>query len=152
MTSPGRPEGVQRSSSKALAGTVIRTGPRQRSWRGPCFDGCPIRNEIWLFLLLLIVLFSGCADFQAPTAKEALSQPFGTGGPFTRGSTKAQILEAWGPPHQVIPRGVDELGTAREEWIYKGAIPALPIDYEYVSRTKHLFFEGNTLVNWNTED
>lgn len=95
---------------------------------------------------------SGCSEFQAPTAKEVLTHPLGTGAPFVRGTTKAEVLDDWGPPDHVIPQGVDELGNVREEWIYHGRVQALPIDYEYVSRTKRLFFEGENLVNWKTDE
>lgn len=98
------------------------------------------------------MLMAGCSDMQAPTVKEALQQPFGTGGPFNRGTTKNEVLEAWGKPDHTIPMGVDELGNPKEEWIYRGRLPNLPIDYEYVSRTKHLFFEGDNLVRWTTEE
>ena len=98
------------------------------------------------------IFLSGCGDMQTPTAKEALRQPFGTGGPFDRGTTKNEVLAEWGNPDHVISHGVDELGNTREEWIYAGRIPNLPIDVEYVSRTKHLFFEGDHLVRWETEE
>ncbi len=101
--------------------------------------------------VILLPLLGGCSDFVAPTAEEAISQPFGTGGPFDRGTTKAEILEAWGKPDHVIQLGADELGNTREEWIYHGRLPNVPIDYEYVSRTKHLYFDGQNLVRWKTE-
>jgi len=88
---------------------------------------------------------------QTPTAEEAMRHPFGTGAPFTLGTTKAEILDWWGHPATVIPMGVDELGNIKEEWIYTGMLPGLPIDQEYISRTKHLYFEGNNLVRWKTE-
>lgn len=94
----------------------------------------------------------GCSDVQRPTARQVLSHPFGTGAPFTLGATQAKILEDWGPPDHKIRHGVDELGNVREEWIYHGRIQSLPIDYEYMSRTKHLFFEGIHLVRWSSED
>lgn len=97
------------------------------------------------------VLAAGCADFVVPTAREAAEQPFGTGGPFVRGTTKDKVLDSWGPPDHIVYLGVDELGVPKEEWIYKGRLPNLPIDVEYVSRTKHLFFEGETMVRWKVE-
>ncbi len=97
------------------------------------------------------VLLFGCSEIKAPTANEALSHPFGTQAPFPRGTRKARVLQVWGDPAGIIPHGVDELGNVREEWIYKGWLPGLPIDYEYVSRTKHLFFDGENLVRWETE-
>ena len=104
------------------------------------------------FLLMQMLMSQGCSEMQVPTARQAMTHPFGTGDAFTRGTSKAEILEAWGPPDHVIPQGVDELGNVREEWIYRGRVETLPIDYEYVSRTKHLFFEGNNMVRSVSED
>jgi len=117
-------------------------------------------NDLWrtssLLLLAMTIgslfIFSGCGEIQAPTARQALTHPFGTCAPFTLGTSQQEVLESWGPPDQRIPRGVDELGNVREEWIYRGRIENLPIDYEYMSRTKHLSFEGKNLVRCESED
>jgi len=101
--------------------------------------------------LLGIAAFAGCGEIKTPTVQEAMTHPLGTGAPFTLGTSKAEIREAWGEPATVIPHGVDELGNIREEWIYRGWLPGLPIDHEYVARTKHLFFEGDNLVSWKAE-
>ncbi len=102
--------------------------------------------------LSALLFLAGCSEMQVPTAKEALSRPFGTFAPFQRGTHKEKVLAAWGKPDHVVSRGVDELGSAKEEWIYVGALQNVPVDYEYVSRTKHLFFEGDHLVNWKTDE
>lgn len=107
---------------------------------------------VLLVLSVPAVFITGCSEIETPTAQEALTHPLGTGAPFTRGTSREEVLEDWGAPDHVVPQGVDELGNTREEWIYKGRIPNLPIDYEYVSRTKHLFFEGRNLVRWETEE
>ncbi|MBI3318685.1 MAG: hypothetical protein HYZ90_06055 [Candidatus Omnitrophica bacterium] len=96
---------------------------------------------------------TGCGEIQGPkSAEDLLTHPFGTQGPFKRGTTKAEVVADWGNPKHIVPHQVDELGVAREEWIYEGWLPGLPIDHEYVSRTKHLFFEGDHLVRWETEE
>lgn len=104
--------------------------------------------------IFLLAGGAGCSDLHGPqSAKDALTHPLGgTGGPFARGTPKAKILASWGPPDHVVRHGADELGTPREEWIYHGRVQALPIDYEYVSRTKRLFFEGEHLVRWSTDE
>lgn len=108
--------------------------------------------SVLLVFWILAILMTGCSQIETPTVEEALTHPLGTGAPFTRGTSKEEVLEDWGPPDHIVPHGVDELGNNREEWIYKGRIPSLPIDYEYVSRTKHLFFEGRNLVRWKTQE
>ncbi len=101
--------------------------------------------------LLATFLVAGCSDMKVPTFHEVITHPFGTKAPFKRGTPKAKVLKRWGEPSVVIPHGVDELGNTREEWIYKGWLQGLPIDYEYASWTKHLFFEGNNLVRWTAD-
>ena len=110
-----------------------------------------MRRLVFCFLVSLMGL-AGCSDIQTPTAHEAMTHPFGTGAPFVRGTTKSEVVASWGKPKHVVPHGVDELGNLREEWIYEGWLPGLPIDHEYLSRTKHLFFEGEHLNRWETQE
>ena len=102
--------------------------------------------------IAVVFLLAGCSDMHTPTVRQAMTHPLGTGAPFTLGTSKAKVLEAWGKPDYVVALGTDELGNAREEWIYHGRVQNLPIDYEYVSRTKHLFFEGENLVRCITDE
>ena len=101
--------------------------------------------------IVMMLAAAGCSDMHTPTVKEAVTHPFGTAAPFTLGTRKAEVLEAWGKPDYVAALGSDELGNAREEWVYHGRVQSLPIDYEYVSRTKHLFFEGENLTRCTTD-
>ena len=101
---------------------------------------------------ITVLVLTGCSDMQVPTGREALTHPLGTAPPFTRGTSKAKVLEAWGNPDYVVSHGSDELGNTREEWIYHGRVQSLPIDYEYVSRNKHLFFEGENLTRCTTDE
>lgn len=109
------------------------------------------RPDPVLLLIALSCLQAGCGEFAGPTSHDILTRPLGTSGPFKRGTPKEAVLEAWGQPDRVIQQGVDELGSVREEWVYTGRMPNIPIDYEYVSRTQRLFFEGNSLVRWKSE-
>ena len=110
-----------------------------------------LRSQVIIGVLSGLALIGGCSEFQSPSLDQAVHQPFGNAAPFKRGTTKAEILQEWGPPASVVNKGLDELGNVREEWIYIGMLPGLPIDQEYISRTKHLFFEGDNMVRWTTE-
>ncbi len=101
--------------------------------------------------LVIMILLCGCGDTQMPTARQALERPFGTGDPFTKGATKAEVLDAWGQPAYIKFLGVDEIGNTREEWIYKGWIGSIPVDQEYLSRGKRLCFEGDNMVSCATD-
>ena len=111
-----------------------------------------MRAILFLGLMAVGLAAAGCGDTYIPSAKEAMNKPFGTGPEFTLGTTKAEVTEWWGPPDLVVPHGVDEIGNAKEEWIYHGRMQNLPIDAEYVSRDKHLFFEGNNLLKSEMHD
>lgn len=100
---------------------------------------------------LSAVFLLGCSEIQTPTVSEAMTHPFGTQAPFSRGTPKSKVLAEWGTPDHVIVHGKDELGNPKEEWIYTGRLQGVPVDVGYVSKTKHLFFEGNSLVRWETE-
>ncbi len=104
------------------------------------------------FALLVSWVLVGCSDIQTPTVGEALTHPFGTQDPFARGTSKAEVRAAWGEPDHLVGRGADELGSPKEEWIYTARLLGMPVDVRYVSKTKHLFFEGDNLVRWETDE
>ncbi len=92
----------------------------------------------------------GCTDVVTPTAHYALTHPWGTRTPVARGKSKAEILHKWGPPDLVVPRGTDELGLPKEEWIYR-AKTTLPIDYRNLSKTKRIVFTGDHVTGWEDD-
>lgn len=99
-------------------------------------------------VLIFVVLAAGCETLPVPTTKELLSNPIGTS-PLRRGMPKEEVTALWGQPNEVIRIGQDELGIAKEEWVYHARYPALPVDYNYLSETKHLIFQGDNLTNWD---
>lgn len=115
--------------------------------------GYPLQSyRLFFAVTLASFFFAGCGDTYIPSAREALEKPLGTGPEFTLGSTKDKVLDSWGPPDMVLKHGMDEIGNVKEEWIYHGRMQSLPIDVEYVSRDKHLFFEGDNMVRSETRD
>lgn len=111
-----------------------------------------IKRSGCLVGFLASFVLGGCSDIQTPTVGEALTHPFGTQAPFTRGTSKAEVRSAWGEPDHVVGHGADELGSPKEEWIYTARLPGMPVDVRYVSKTKHLFFEGDNLVRWEADE
>lgn len=97
-----------------------------------------------------IIGLTGCSDFVSPTGHYAVTHPWNTGAPISRGTSKAEMLEKWGKPDSVIPLGVDELGLAKEEWVYQGKTD-IPIDYRYLSKTKRIVFTGDHVTGWRDE-
>lgn len=101
-------------------------------------------------IVLGIMGLAGCADFVVPTGRYAVTHPWGAGTPISRGTSKAEVREKWGPPDEVILQGVDEMGIPKEEWVYQ-AKADVPIDYRYLSRTKRILFTGDYVTGWVDE-
>ena len=108
-------------------------------------------KRLLTFVLLLAVSFqlsaflSGCAEIKPPTPAEIIRQPLG-GSPLRIGMTKAQVDSIWGEPDLIRPLESASRQTLKEEWIYRGRYPNLPINVDYLSETQHLIFDGNNLV------
>ena len=93
----------------------------------------------------------GCAEVEVPTVKDVVTHPFGQQQGM-RGWTKEEVKTKWGEPDQVISLAPDEWGSLREEWIYHGRYPDVPIDYKYLSKTKHFYFIGEDLAPGKPEE
>lgn len=113
------------------------------------------RHNRWLLLVGAGLMgwlggTAGCSDLVTPTGSYAVTHPWDAGPPVSRGTSKAEVLEKWGRPDEVIPRGADELGIPKEEWIYQ-AKTDVPLDYRYLSKTKRIFFSGDSVTGWQDE-
>lgn len=94
----------------------------------------------------------GCAGIEPPSPDRILTHPFGTG-PIGTGMTKAEIKELWGEPDLIrnIGESKDMGPTQREEWFYYGRMKNLPVNYGYLSKSLHLYFDGNNLTTFREE-
>ena len=98
-----------------------------------------------LFLLCLVFVLYGCAEIDAPGAREIMSQPLGEM-PLRIGMTKEEVLSIWGKPDSIASIESTSPGAIMEEWIYRGRYPDLPINVDYLSESQHLIFDGKHLV------
>ncbi len=110
-----------------------------------------IHIKVAVLIGLITFLITGCAEIEPPTPDKIIS-PWSSMPNIRLGDTKNDVLSRWGEPDERNQIGVDELGVAKEQWVYYGRYPMAPIDYQYVSKTKCLYFEGNTLVRQETKD
>ncbi len=89
----------------------------------------------------------GCAEMDLPTPKSILEQPIGTDS-VKIGMTKNKVKGLWGAPDQInFVTDKEKWGGSREEWVYVGRYSALPIDADYLSKTRKLYFDGENLTN-----
>ncbi|MFC1577057.1 outer membrane protein assembly factor BamE [Candidatus Omnitrophota bacterium] len=106
-----------------------------------------LHNYIICGLLALFLAGGGCAGIEPPTPDEVLRHPLGTD-TIKVGMTKNQVREIWGEPDEVNDIDNDKRWKGpREEWVYRGQYSAIPFDAGYLSKTKHLYFDGNNLTN-----
>ncbi len=105
---------------------------------------------IYLIILTITLSCTGCAEIEPPSPEKILS-PWSSMPNIRLGNTKEDVLSRWGEPDETNQIGADELGVAKEEWVYYGRYPMAPVDYQYVSKTKYRYFEGNILVRQETK-
>lgn len=109
---------------------------------------------IFGLLFLILSFLVGCAEIKPPAPEEVIRRPFGRG-PLRIGMTKEKVKSLWGEPDIVKVLGTDEQAMVKEEWIYRGRYPNLPLDaldVGYLKTTQHLFFDGNNLVNFSQQE
>lgn len=105
-----------------------------------------------MFSIFCLLSFLGCAEVEVPTPKDVITQPFGGTTQGMRGWIKEEVKLKWGEPDRITALEPDEWGAPREEWVYYGRYPEMPISYKYLSKTHYFYFTGNVLVEFNTEE
>lgn len=100
------------------------------------------------FLAIILLFVFGCAELTPPTPKELITHPWGTKPSLRIGKTKDEVVASWGEPDEKINLGAVKYGLPKEEWVYYGRFPEVPLDYKYLSKTKHLIFEGKILTGF----
>lgn len=99
--------------------------------------------KIGLFVVLAVILIYGCADVKTPTAQYALTHPLSTKSMVVPGTSKAEVIEKWGEPDDVMEIGYDDMGIKKEAWVYEAWFPNAPLDYRHFSRRKKIYFTGD---------
>ena len=106
-----------------------------------------INNKVIILLAFFVLSVTGCAEinlFEAPT--QVLKHPLGTD-PIKIGMSKDEVVSMWGRPDQINNlEPTDEWRTSREEWVYIGRYSKIPVDKNYLSKTKYLIFDGKHLA------
>ena len=93
-------------------------------------------------------LLAGCAGIQPPSPEEVLKHPLGTES-IKVGMTKDQVESIWGKPDEINQVEDKVLGKGgREEWVYRAKYGAIvPVDADYLSKTKRVYFDGNNVTH-----
>jgi len=107
-----------------------------------------MKRSATAFVLLLGAGFLGAAGCGGGAGNTF--EHFANVTPFPRGTSQDAVRAAWGEPDQIVPNGADELGEAKTIWVYTGRLPGVPLNYNYVSQTKKLYFDGDSLTRWES--
>ncbi|MFC1667474.1 hypothetical protein ACFL0P_06415 [Candidatus Omnitrophota bacterium] len=105
-------------------------------------------SQLFIMNLLLIAVFSGCADVKTPTAHYALTHPLSTKTMVIRGTSKDEVIEKWGHPAKIVEMGFDDIGLKEETWVYDAWFPKVPLDYRHFSRKKEIYFAGDYVTGY----
>jgi hypothetical protein len=101
--------------------------------------------------LIAAVFLSGCAGITAPTAEELIKEPLRKGS-LRIGMTKEHVESLWGKPDEKrIVEDTDKWAGSRELWVYRARTSVVPIDLDYLSKTKKLYFDQERLTNIEEE-
>ncbi len=94
------------------------------------------------------MLSSGCAGIEPPNPQDIIRQPLGQDG-LRPGMTKNEVIAIWGEPDTINKDiTLEPSGKIREEWIYHARYEGIPVDKQYFSKTKYLYFDGNNLTDF----
>ena len=109
-----------------------------------------MKNILILFAFFLIICAGAvsCAEVRPISPASVLKHSLGTDS-LRRGMSKGEVLEIWGTPNSVnrITQAT-AFSDIREEWIYYAKYPSVKVSAAYLSKTRHLFFEGDALIGW----
>ena len=89
----------------------------------------------------------GCAGIMPPSPDDVVRHPLGTES-VKIGMSKEEVESLWGKPDEVsIVEDKEKWKGSREVWVYRAQYGSLPVDAGYLSKTKKLYFDGNSLTN-----
>ncbi len=100
-----------------------------------------------LFAVIAIAALAGCAGIEPPTPDDMVRQPLGKSS-LKVGMSKHQVESLWGKPDEVrTVEDKEKWQGSREMWVYHAQYGVVPVDVDYLSKTKKLYFDGDNLTN-----
>ena len=97
---------------------------------------------------LLAISAYGCSMIESiPTPGEVLKYPLGKT-TLKIGMTKQEVESKWGKPDSInIVEDKKRWPDPREMWVYHSQTSSIPIDADYLSKTRKLYFDGSFLTD-----
>jgi len=106
-----------------------------------------MRRIIILAVSVTAFALAGCAGITPPSPDDMIRQPLGKSS-LKVGMSKQQVESLWGKPDETrIVEDKEKWNGSREMWVYRAQYGAIPVDVDYLSKTKKLYFDGDNLTN-----
>ena len=102
-----------------------------------------------LFTAFLLAVFAyGCSMLESiPSPADVMKYPLGKT-TLKVGMTKQEVEFKWGKPDSISTvEDKKRWPDPREMWVYHPQTAAIPIDADYLSKTRKLYFDGNYLTD-----
>ena len=105
------------------------------------------RTKLMIVVISLAITGYGCTLIEAvPRPEEVLKYPLGKTD-LRIGMTKQEIESKWGKPDSISKvQDLNRWKDPREMWVYH-AQTGIPIDADYLSKTRKLYFDGKYLTD-----
>ena len=103
--------------------------------------------RLLVMIIAIAVTGYGCTLLEAiPKPEEVLKYPLGKTD-LRIGMTKQEVESRWGKPDQITTvEDKKRWQNIREMWVYHGQT-GIPIDADYLSKTRKLYFDGSFLTD-----
>jgi hypothetical protein len=108
-------------------------------------------NKSFLVLIIVSVLAMftyGCSMLESiPSPEDVLKHPLGKT-TLKIGMTKQEVESKWGKPDSISTvEDKKRWPDPREMWEYNSQTSSIPIDADYLSETRKLYFDGSYLTD-----
>ncbi|MDP3791907.1 MAG: hypothetical protein Q8R38_07685 [Candidatus Omnitrophota bacterium] len=106
-----------------------------------------MRIKLLIVIIALAITGYGCTLIEAlPKPDDVLKYPLGKTD-LKIGMTKHEVEAKWGKPDEISTiEDKKRWQDPRDMWVYR-AQTGLPIDADYLSRTRKLYFDGQYLTD-----
>jgi hypothetical protein len=107
------------------------------------------KNFMVLIAVFVLTVFAyGCAMLESiPSPEEVMKYPLGKT-TLKVGMTKQEVESKWGKPDSVSTvEDSKRWPDPREMWVYNPQTSSIPIDADYLSKTRKLYFDGKYLTD-----